>query len=157
MIRRPPRSTLFPYTTLFRSGDVSDGDSTRSVYRKHWVKLSTPEEVNSACAVLEEFGWLRIEVAKTSGRSTTRLRDRKSTRLNSSHANISYAVFCLKKNNYPTPNPSVTTPASSSLLNVPHRSPAGSWPSSPTCRARTAHYSSRARTLRRRISTLACG
>jgi putative DNA primase/helicase len=56
-----------------RKGDVSDGDSTRSVYRKHWAKLSTPEEVNSACAVLEEFGWLRIEVAKTSGRSTTRL------------------------------------------------------------------------------------
>ena len=53
---------------------MSDGDSTRSVYRKHWVKLSTPEEVNSACAVLEEFGWLRIEVAKTSGRSTTRQR-----------------------------------------------------------------------------------
>jgi putative DNA primase/helicase len=57
-----------------RKGDVSDGNSTRSVYRKHWAKLSTPEEVSSACAVLEEFGWLRIEVAKTSGRSTTKLR-----------------------------------------------------------------------------------
>jgi putative DNA primase/helicase len=57
-----------------RKGDVQDGDPTRSVYRKHWAKLSTPEEVNSACQVLEEFGWLRIEVAKTSGRSTTRLR-----------------------------------------------------------------------------------
>ena len=57
-----------------RKGDVSDGDSTRSIYRKHWAKLSTPEEVNSACSVLEEFGWLRVEVAKTSGRSTTRLR-----------------------------------------------------------------------------------
>ena len=57
-----------------RKGDVGDGDSTRSVYRKHWTKLSTPEEVTSACSVLEEFGWLRIEVAKTSGRSTTRLR-----------------------------------------------------------------------------------
>lgn len=57
-----------------RKGDVSDGDSTRSIYRRHWAKLSTPEEVNSACQVLEEFGWLRIEVAKTSGRSTTRLR-----------------------------------------------------------------------------------
>jgi hypothetical protein len=53
---------------------VSDGDSTRSVYRKHWAKLSTPEEGNSACAVLEEFGWLRIETIKTSGRSTTGLR-----------------------------------------------------------------------------------
>ena len=57
-----------------RKGEVSDGDSTRSVYRRHWAKLSTPEEVNGASSVLEEFGWLRIEVAKTSGRSTTRLR-----------------------------------------------------------------------------------
>jgi Protein of unknown function (DUF3987) len=57
-----------------RKGDVSDGDSTRSVYRKHWTKLSTPEEVSSACNVLEEFGWLRLEVTKTSGRSTTGLR-----------------------------------------------------------------------------------
>ena len=53
---------------------VSDGDSTQSVYRRHWAKLSTPEEVNGACSVLEEFGWLRIEVAKTNGRSTTKLR-----------------------------------------------------------------------------------
>jgi putative DNA primase/helicase len=57
-----------------RNGVVRDGDSTRSVYRRHWAKLSTPEEVSSACRVLEEFGWLRIEVAKTDGRSTTRLR-----------------------------------------------------------------------------------
>jgi hypothetical protein len=60
--------------THIHKGDVQDGDSTRSVYRKHWAKLSTPEEVNSACGVLEEFGWLRVEAAKTSGRSTTRLR-----------------------------------------------------------------------------------
>jgi putative DNA primase/helicase len=53
---------------------VSDGDSTRSIYRKHWAKLSTPEEVNSACGVLEEFGWLRAEAVKTGGRSATRLR-----------------------------------------------------------------------------------
>jgi hypothetical protein len=57
-----------------RKGDVDDGDSTRSVYRKHWARLSTPEEVNSACSVLEEFGWLRLKAVKTSGRSTTRLR-----------------------------------------------------------------------------------
>jgi len=57
-----------------RRGEVSDGDSTRSVYRKHWTKLSTPEEVSSACQVLEEFGWLCIEAVKTSGRTTTRLR-----------------------------------------------------------------------------------
>jgi hypothetical protein len=57
-----------------RKGEVNDGDSTRSVYRRHWAKLSTPEEVSSACQVLEEFGWLRIEAVKTSGRSTSRLR-----------------------------------------------------------------------------------
>jgi hypothetical protein len=57
-----------------RNGDVGDGDSTRSVYRRHWAKLSVPEEVSGACTVLEEFGWLRVEVVKTSGRSTTRLR-----------------------------------------------------------------------------------
>jgi hypothetical protein len=56
-----------------RKGDVQDGDSTRSVYRKHWTKLSTPEEVSSACSVLEEFGWLRVEAVKTSGRYTSRL------------------------------------------------------------------------------------
>jgi hypothetical protein len=57
-----------------RNRDVRDGDSTRSVYRRHWAKLSAPEEVSGACTVLEEFGWLRVEVVKTSGRSTTRLR-----------------------------------------------------------------------------------
>jgi hypothetical protein len=57
-----------------RKGEVCNGDSTRSVYRKHWAKLSTPEEVNSVCAVLEEFGWLRVEAVKTGGRSATRLR-----------------------------------------------------------------------------------
>jgi hypothetical protein len=55
-------------------GDVSDGDSTRAVYRRHWAKLSTPEEVSSVCSVLEEFGWVRVETVKTSGRSTSRLR-----------------------------------------------------------------------------------
>jgi hypothetical protein len=56
------------------NGDVQDGDSTRSVYCRHWAKLSTPDEVSSACQVLEEFGWLRLEVVKTSGRSTTKFR-----------------------------------------------------------------------------------
>ena len=56
-----------------RKGDVSDGDSTRSIYRKHWAKLSTPEEVISSCGVLEEFGWIRVEALKTRGRSTSRL------------------------------------------------------------------------------------
>jgi hypothetical protein len=56
-----------------RKGDVQDGDSTQSVYRRHWAKLSTPEEVSSACSVLEAFGWLRVEVLKTGGRSTSKL------------------------------------------------------------------------------------
>src|SRR5438445_13854937 len=75
-IRRPPKPTLFPYTTLFRSR-VRDPPSCRG--RSHcWS--STPEQV----------GVLLKGVATTP-------EDRKSTRLNSSHANISYAVFCLKK------------------------------------------------------------
>src|SRR5438445_7350113 len=75
MIRRPPRSTLFPYTTLFRSGrrDAEHEESVRpGAGRRLWV----------------------AEERAALGRNQ---RDRKSTRLNSSHANISYAVFCLKK------------------------------------------------------------
>ena len=56
-----------------RKGDVRNGDSTRSVYRKHWAKLSTPEEVNGACRLLEEFGWIRVAGVKTGGRSTSKL------------------------------------------------------------------------------------
>src|SRR5258705_1569511 len=76
MIRRPPRSTLFPYTTLFRSALRGDpADCERHVLRGH--ELSDPH-VHVAVGV-EALG------------------DRKSTRLNSSHLGISYAVFCLKK------------------------------------------------------------
>src|SRR5258707_8625923 len=79
MIRRPPRSTLFPYTTLFRSrkavGDqLGPGGGDRARGRGH-----LPPPPDCCCLPL----------------------DRKSTRLNSSHANISYAVFCLKKKNIP--------------------------------------------------------
>src|SRR5438445_4016284 len=79
MIRRPPRSTLFPYTTLFRS---SSKHRELSIPRLWFLELE---------ACLEN---LRYEMA--SGTLDFGL-DRKSTRLNSSHANISYAVFCLKK------------------------------------------------------------
>src|SRR3712207_8762516 len=86
MIRRPPRSTLFPYTTLFRSA-VDDGSCGRRgrCFRRFFSSQLT-----------------------RGGATTTRTArlppptDRKSTRLNSSHANISYAVFCLKKNNNTT-------------------------------------------------------
>src|SRR3712207_7803705 len=75
MIRRPPRSTLFPYTTLFRS----KGSFTGAV-AKHIGKF---QEADHGTLFLDEVAEQRA--------------DRKSTRLNSSHANISYAVFCLKK------------------------------------------------------------
>src|SRR3712207_8174791 len=81
MIRRPPRSTLFPYTTLFRSGvDQSSGASP----------LLMPPDAESQ--ELEALVDMR-DACLVRGQS----QDRKSTRLNSSHANISYAVFCLKK------------------------------------------------------------
>src|SRR3712207_7489317 len=85
MIRRPPRSTLFPYTTLFRSTSCSLAKS------------------GSTCA--SGMVWKAVSHAANHGYShssgiemtSASARDRKSTRLNSSHANISYAVFCLKK------------------------------------------------------------
>src|SRR5256885_3943190 len=76
MIRRPPRSTLFPYTTLFRSGGT------------------TPNDVNFLNGV---FGYS----ITTNGYASAPSTDRKSTRLNSSHLVISYAVFCLKKKKQP--------------------------------------------------------
>src|SRR3712207_7279225 len=82
MIRRPPRSTLFPYTTLFRS----------TVF----ILERTIESLTHA-AVIEHPEFLKESQLEE---EVTRL-DRKSTRLNSSHANISYAVFCLKKKNSP--------------------------------------------------------
>src|SRR3712207_8734112 len=84
MIRRPPRSTLFPYTTLFRS------EIHRLFPVADDVEVTTeanPETVDGGyLARLRDAGFTRVSLG-----------DRKSTRLNSSHANISYAVFCLKK------------------------------------------------------------
>src|SRR3712207_7433492 len=86
MIRRPPRSTLFPYTTLFRSaGDICRGCLCITDLEEILAK-DKPESSNARKAVNELYG--RLAAAQG---------DRKSTRLNSSHANISYAVFCLKK------------------------------------------------------------
>src|SRR3712207_7256585 len=85
MIRRPPRSTLFPYTTLFRSGVARQVDALVHA-RRH------------ADAADEAVGVHRlVVVAARDDQRHDQPRDRKSTRLNSSHANISYAVFCLKK------------------------------------------------------------
>src|SRR3712207_7967221 len=84
MIRRPPRSTLFPYTTLFRS--VRLRYSPVDVLRRKDFADCTPEEFAELYRLMAD---MRLSGAMK--------RDRKSTRLNSSHANISYAVFCLKK------------------------------------------------------------
>src|SRR3712207_7396181 len=88
MIRRPPRSTLFPYTTLFRSrGPASDGGCLARVRDgAHLPAAHAPDAARGRQLPHAARGYL----------SQPRL-DRKSTRLNSSHANISYAVFCLKK------------------------------------------------------------
>src|SRR3712207_8139618 len=97
MIRRPPRSTLFPYTTLFRSSVAE-----RYVHRDLRAQPSALQELQ-VVAGPEAAGVVGVErpVARQQlhGRVGGRdqLGDRKSTRLNSSHANISYAVFCLKK------------------------------------------------------------
>src|SRR3712207_7553099 len=85
MIRRPPRSTLFPYTTLFRS-DV--GLPRRHV--EHVARLDDQP-------LLEVVAEADLDRAREHVERALAVRDRKSTRLNSSHANISYAVFCLKK------------------------------------------------------------
>src|SRR2546422_7647555 len=92
MIRRPPRSTLFPYTTLFRSQRGNEG--------------SAPAHVSSS--VGQYFSWVSSQFSvkpvlrsvltdKLTTENPTEILDRKSTRLNSSHGYISYAVFCLKK------------------------------------------------------------
>src|SRR5258707_11941529 len=83
MIRRPPRSTLFPYTTLFRSRADGNLPAARHPPRRNFGDRATAP----TCGI-------GIEVS-----CHLHDRDRKSTRLNSSHANISYAVFCLKKQN----------------------------------------------------------
>src|SRR3712207_6883345 len=87
MIRRPPRSTLFPYPTLFRSGSGAGTRETGVGFLDHMLDL------------LARHGRLDLEVQVTGDLETGAHHtvDRKSTRLNSSHANISYAVFCLKK------------------------------------------------------------
>src|SRR5258707_4975852 len=94
MIRRPPRSTLFPYTTLFRSLETSGAPSPRTALpiaaleRARALLDAEPATPHSAAELERATGLDRWTLAR---------QDRKSTRLNSSHANISYAVFCLKK------------------------------------------------------------
>src|SRR3712207_8571552 len=91
MIRRPPRSTLFPYTTLFRSTVVLVLVLLGAIYRAPLIALIPILVVGLSYQVATGFIYLYAESGQTVNS------DRKSTRLNSSHANISYAVFCLKK------------------------------------------------------------
>src|SRR3712207_6907886 len=93
MIRRPPRSTLFPYTTLFRSFKITMNIKVSHVTIASWTKKFAPmfkkiyDDMFSSIHLSDSDEW--------------HAEDRKSTRLNSSHANISYAVFCLKKKRRP--------------------------------------------------------
>src|SRR2546430_9097424 len=98
MIRRPPRSTLFPYTTLFRSPERLPSPPGR---RRQFVHTGGPpaDHQRSRRAVRRRRPGFR-DVGADLPSSGAGVQDRKSTRLNSSHSQISYAVFCLKKNTY---------------------------------------------------------
>src|SRR3712207_8414755 len=97
MIRRPPRSTLFPYTTLFRSpGDGQSGDGRSGDWRRH-VRAAAQLARDSLSEARRSVQALRPRPLEGARLPDALAEDRKSTRLNSSHANISYAVFCLKK------------------------------------------------------------
>src|SRR3712207_8639374 len=102
MIRRPPRSTLFPYTTLFRSPDL-----TETV-----AKVLGETDLDPSCLLLEISERAAVKDVESTIGKLRSLKDRKSTRLNSSHANISYAVFCLKKKKI------IHTPKPIALLHV---------------------------------------
>src|SRR5688572_31931110 len=93
MLRRPPRSTLFPYTTLFRSIkeiiglSYSDDQRVRNTALHFLISAKTDDDDIRK----------RLREMATNGQQSDKIKDRKSTRLNSSHSQISYAVFCLKK------------------------------------------------------------
>src|SRR3712207_8722728 len=102
MIRRPPRSTLFPYTTLFRSIDAAEQikratGSGAVLLVHHTGKDKTTVRGSSALEAAMDTVYTTEGDPLNMRLRRTKRKDRKSTRLNSSHANISYAVFCLKK------------------------------------------------------------
>src|SRR5690242_21348135 len=96
MIQRPPRSTLFPYTTLFRSETIFVGKGRQ--YNRRFLQMCAHHLVDPV-ACTPAAGWEKGQVENQVGLVRERFftPDRKSTRLNSSHMSISYAVFCLKK------------------------------------------------------------
>src|SRR3712207_8064768 len=96
MIRRPPRSTLFPYTTLFRSWELVGLCSYLLI--GHWFEKPSAAKAAQKAFIVTRIGDAALFIGIIIfWRATGTTSDRKSTRLNSSHANISYAVFCLKK------------------------------------------------------------
>src|SRR3712207_7503634 len=101
MIRRPRRSTLFPYTTLFRSAaDALTATAPREAWQRAELQRILDDVADEGAASGVELGVAEVRALlaeRLRGRPTRA--DRKRTRLNSSHANISYAVFCLKKQN----------------------------------------------------------
>src|SRR2546421_6049405 len=102
MIRRPPRSTLFPYTTLFRSWSLRISFANGLA---HFIEARSHQFLRvERCLPGEQF------VEQNPQRINVAPRDRKSTRLNSSHDQISYAVFCLKKKNNRAPDISAPNP-----------------------------------------------
>src|SRR5687768_18370749 len=97
MIRRPPRSTLFPYTTLFRSMVNLLNNASKFSAEEKVISVKTANEKGIKISVEDQGIGISSEDKKHLFESFFRGKDRKSTRLNSSHGYISYAVFCLKK------------------------------------------------------------
>src|SRR3712207_8993045 len=97
MIRRPPRSTLFPYTTLFRSIGMAVAQKRNLRCASHSKSQAAPRARPTRAPMAAPTS--KLPKTTPSAAPSTVPTDRKSTRLNSSHANISYAVFCLKKKN----------------------------------------------------------
>src|SRR2546430_12437289 len=127
MIRRPPRSTLFPYTTLFRSVQRHRVERSRKAFRGQ----TFGKQLEAA------IGAKRIAFAGEHARGVfvSHQSDRKSTRLNSSHSQISYAVFCLKKKK----KTSYHTAQYTQYPNHPAQSSSSRYPHSPDHPANTAH------------------
>src|SRR5256884_3343423 len=120
MIRRPPRSTLFPYTTLFRSSSGVERGLARQTFVVAEIALSLVLLTGAALARRSLLKLISADPGYDAHNLLTFYLDRKSTRLNSSHGYISYAVFCLKKKNY-------SFNASFAFMMLPSSSPWGSY------------------------------
>src|SRR2546427_8219633 len=114
MIRRPPRSTLFPYTTLFRSGGLERRNAAVHVPRIACFKVSPKGAYVSGNSFGNQLLMPALGATGGGGRQIDLEGDRKSTRLNSSHSQISYAVFCLKKKKNNVISKAISTMAATS-------------------------------------------